>query len=65
MTNEATEADRELLNQFKGERVGGEPLNEADHFYVCAACGQAVDCRNLGDVFHHEEPNHKPIGVPS
>ena len=56
---------REELNQLKGERVGGDPLDEAEHFYVCAACGQAVDCRTLGDVFHHEEKGHKTIGEPS
>lgn len=22
--------------------------DEAEHFIVCAACGQAIDCRNLG-----------------
>lgn len=37
--------------------------DEADHFIVCAACGQAIDCRRLGDVFHHEEPGHKPLPV--
>lgn len=44
-----------------GVRVGGEPANEAEHFYTCAACGQAVDMRDLGQVFHHEEDGHKPI----
>jgi hypothetical protein len=32
-----------------------------DNFYVCPQCGQAVDMRDLGQVFHHEEPGHKPI----
>lgn len=32
-----------------------------EHFYVCEACGQAVDMRKLGDVFHHEEPEHEPL----
>jgi hypothetical protein len=44
-----------------GTRVGGEPANEADHFFVCKACGQAVDRRDLGQVFHHEEDDHKPL----
>jgi hypothetical protein len=35
--------------------------NEADHFIVCDACGQAIDCRNLGDVFHHEVEGHQPL----
>ncbi len=37
-------------------------LDEADHFYVCQACGQAVDMRRLGDVLHHEDDDHGPIG---
>lgn len=47
---------------FTGERVGGPPVtSEADHFYACAKCGQAVDMRDLGQVFHHEEPEHQPL----
>lgn len=56
--------DREELNAFPGKRIGGEPADEADHFITCAACGQAIDCRNLGDVFHHEDEGHKPLGRP-
>jgi len=45
-----------------GERVAGPPVtSEADHFYTCDHCGQAVDMRDLGQVFHHEEPSHQPI----
>ena len=41
--------------------MAGEPEDESVHFYVCNACGQAVDKRKLGDVFHHEEAGHQPI----
>ena len=41
--------------------MAGEPEDESVHFYVCKACGQAVDKRNLGDVFYHEEPGHEPL----
>lgn len=44
-----------------GKRVGGEPDDEAEHFYICAECGQAVDMRDLGQVMHHEEPGHERI----
>lgn len=37
--------------------------SESDHFYTCSRCGQAVDMRNLGDVFHHEAAEHEPIPV--
>jgi hypothetical protein len=36
-------------------------LEEHEHFYTCAACGQAVDNRDLGKVFHHEEVGHEPL----
>lgn len=48
-----------------GTRVDGEPANEAEHFYGCPACGEAVDMRRLGDVLHHETPGHLPLRQPS
>lgn len=53
--------DREELNALRSQRMAGEPEDESVHFYVCKACGQAVDKRKLGDVFHHEEAGHEPI----
>jgi len=58
--------DRDELNAIRSSKGGPrglepEPENEAEHFYVCKACGQAVDRRRLGDVFHHEERGHEPI----
>ena len=53
--------EREELNAKRSERLAGEPEDELIHFYVCKACGQAVDKRNLGDVFYHEEPGHEPL----
>lgn len=47
--------------QIIGYRVGCEPTDEFEHFYTCKKCGQAVDKRDLGQVFHHELPNHQPI----
>lgn len=43
-----------------GKRIGPEPSDEADHFFICAACGQAVDMRDLAEVCRHEEPGHEP-----
>lgn len=42
-----------------GKRVGGEPADEAEHFFICESCGQAVDMRDLVEVFRHDEPGHK------
>jgi hypothetical protein len=36
-----------------------QPYANGEHFYVCKACGQAVEMRNLGEVFRHEEPGHQ------
>jgi hypothetical protein len=38
-----------------------EQMCEADHFMLCEECGQAFDKRDLGQVFHHNEPGHKPL----
>jgi hypothetical protein len=46
-----------------GKRVGAEPADEREHFIKCARCGQMMDCRDLGQVFHHEDPDHKPIPI--
>lgn len=35
--------------------------SDLDHYYECAACGQLVDMRRLGDVFYHEDDGHDPI----
>lgn len=47
--------------QIIGYRMGGEHAGESEHFYTCKKCGQAVDKRDLGQVFHHEAPNHQPL----
>lgn len=35
--------------------------DELDYFYVCGTCGQAVDRRDFGEVFHHEKGGHRPL----
>ena len=44
-----------------GRRSGGEPLDEAEHFYSCPECSQAVDMRDLAQVLHHHEAGHAPL----
>jgi len=43
----------------------GKPIevDEHEHLYACAECGQAVDMRGLGQVFHHEEAGHAPLDL--
>lgn len=44
-----------------GRRAGGEPVDKAEHFFACPECGQAVDMRDLAQVFHHLDPGHTPL----
>jgi hypothetical protein len=39
-----------------GKRVGAQPVDEAEHFHKCEACGGWFDMRDLGAVLDHEEP---------
>lgn len=60
-----------MLTNNEGTGIVGVPIDpetgkelhpeEHEHFYVCAMCGQAVDMRDLGQVFHHEERGHEPL----
>ncbi len=45
-----------------GRIVGPELTSEADHFIVCGECGEALDCRGLLAVLHHETSGHTPKG---
>ena len=37
-----------------GERRGGEPQDEREHFIKCPVCGRWIDMRDLGEVLDHE-----------
>jgi Fe2+ or Zn2+ uptake regulation protein len=55
---------------FVGVRIDSvtrEPIEcpEHEHFFVCTECGQSVDRRDLGQVFHHEEPGHEKLALDS
>ena len=52
---------REILKHIHGKPIGGEPENEAEHFYTCAMCGQAVDRRSLYQVAYHDDVEHPPL----
>ena len=54
-------AERVQPGTIVGRRAGSIPEREQEHFYLCKACGQAVDMRDLGQVFHHEVPAHSPL----
>jgi hypothetical protein len=54
-------AERIKPGTIKGRRADNLPVPEEQHFYLCKACGQAVDKRDLGQVFHHEVPGHERL----
>ncbi|MCB4863294.1 hypothetical protein K7W03_27360 [Sphingobium sp. PNB] len=56
-----SEPDRETLNTLPCTAPDLE--DESQHFITCTECGQAIDCRRLGDVLHHEEPGHERLPV--
>jgi hypothetical protein len=60
-TWESLIARRDELRGIRGQRIGGEPADEAEHFYTCEHCGQSVDRRDLFSVLHHEQAEHKPL----
>jgi hypothetical protein len=49
--------------RFTGESVT-PCTNEAENFIKCAACGGWIDCRDLGQVFDHEDPLPHPGDKP-
>jgi hypothetical protein len=49
---------RNAAASISGRRKGNR-VAEREHFYICDECGQSVDKRDLGEVFHHEEPGHE------
>lgn len=57
------EAFRPLASLNRFPCISPELSDESEHFIICVGCGQAIDCRRLGDVFHHEEPGHEPLAV--
>lgn len=46
---------------FVGERADAPDDDELQHFFLCSACQQPVDMRDLGVVFHHEIDGHRPL----
>ncbi len=56
---DATKARLILRGRYIG-KPHGPPVDEAEHFIKCAACGAWIDCRDLGAVFDHEGPMPHP-----
>ncbi|RWP90518.1 MAG: hypothetical protein EOR89_33465 [Mesorhizobium sp.] len=48
---------------YKGKPHAGPVDDESKHFIYCPVCGQTFDARDLGQVFHHAQPEHEPLPV--
>ncbi|MER8522145.1 hypothetical protein NKI48_21510 [Mesorhizobium sp. M0644] len=48
---------------YQGKPHDGAVEDESKHFVYCPVCGQTFDARDLGQVFHHAEPQHERLPV--
>ena len=42
-----------------GQRIGGDPEDEAEHFMQCPVCHEMFDMRDLEAVLYHDQPEHE------
>jgi hypothetical protein len=49
--------------KYIGERGGGEPKDDAEHFIRCPTCGAMFDMRDLGQALEHLGPLPHPSTV--
>ncbi|MER8767020.1 hypothetical protein [Mesorhizobium sp. M0968] len=52
-----------IATGYEGRPHDGPVEDESKHFVCCPVCGQTFDARDLGQVFHHAEPQHEPLPV--
>ena len=55
--------------KYIGRHLGDQPVDEAEHFMRCPACGGWMDCRDLAQILEHEGPlphpaEDQPLGTP-
>lgn len=48
---------------YVGKYVGARTPTDAQHYYLCKSCGQAVDKRDLAAVLHHDVARHEPLSA--
>lgn len=58
-----TDRSNNAATGIVGKRIGLHDRSKECNYYICDECGQAVDMRNLGEVFHHKDAGHKPLPV--
>ena len=54
----------DAIIKYFPDSVAAKKLKDFDenkeHFIVCQICGDLIDCRDLGDVFYHENKDELP-----
>ena len=50
-----------IASAIRGRALDKPKGGSREHYEICPACGQAIDLRDLGEVFHHDIPGHKPL----
>ncbi|TIT24262.1 MAG: hypothetical protein E5W70_04875 [Mesorhizobium sp.] len=56
-----TDQDRQHRHRVQGKPCDRPVDDESKHFVYCPVCEQTFDARDLGQVFHHAEPQHLPL----
>ncbi len=55
----------DLGPETKDKRHAGPPRQEEGQFMLCLTCGQAIEMRDLRQVFWHDQPGHEPLELDS
>jgi hypothetical protein len=64
MRSESNFHSLKLDNPFSGrvaKQFDAPFSHQRELSYRCGVCAQRVNARDLGQVFHHETPGHRPI----
>ena len=47
----------DLLERVLSAQAAADPQT-AEHYFLCASCGQAIDACSLAQILHHLAPEH-------
>ncbi|WP_210189804.1 hypothetical protein [Mesorhizobium prunaredense] len=61
-TLQVNEDPAKPLATWEGRTTGSRELKPST-FVQCPICNQSIDMRDLGQVLHHADEEHDPVGV--
>jgi hypothetical protein len=50
-----------LVEHVLAHKHGNPPADEAENYFLCAKCAQAIDARSFEQLFHHLQPEHRRL----